>query len=106
MVASSVPLLRPLFSVAKKTATSHYGSNAAYKLTSRQNGSQAFAYGHNTTKSTVLASSSEENILPIQTGPLSVKERESHFGADVEQGVIKREVKYQVNYETDTRALG
>jgi hypothetical protein len=106
MIASSVPLLRPLFSIAKKTATSHYGSNVAYELNSRQKGSQAFAYGNNTTKSTVLASSSEENILPIQTGSLGPKERENYFGADVEQGVIKKEVQYQVKYETGTRAMG
>ena len=53
-----------------------------------------------------LASSSEENILPIQKSPLNVKEREreGHFGVDVEQGVIKKEVQYQVKYESDTEA--
>jgi hypothetical protein len=97
MVASSVPLLRPLFSAAKKTALTHYGSNAAYELGSRQQGSQAFAYGNNTAKSAVLASSSEENILPIHGNKVEgiVRER------DIEQGVIKKEIQYQVKYETD-----
>ena len=109
MVASSVPLLRPLFNVAKTTALTHYGQNSgAYELNSRQKGSQAFAYGNNTIKSIALASSSEENILPIQKGPLSVRERErereGHFGADVEQGVIKKEVQYQIKYESDAEA--
>jgi hypothetical protein len=105
MVASSVPLLRPLFSAAKKTAMTHYGSNSAYELGSRQNGSTSFAYGKNTAKSHVEASSSEENILPIQKVPLGTKERVQHFGkGDVEQGVIKKEVQYQVKYETDPKA--
>jgi hypothetical protein len=106
MVASSVPLLRPLFSAAKKTAMTHYGSQS-YELGSRQNGSAAFGYAKNTVKSYVNASSSEENILPIQKGPpLGTKERVQHFSGDVEQGVIKKEVHYQVKYETDPNALG
>lgn len=106
MVASSVPLLRPLFSAAKKSAITHYGSNSAYELGSRQNGSTAFAYGKNTAKSQVDASSSEENILPIQKVPLGTKERVQHFTGerDIEQGVIKKEVHYQVKYETDRKA--
>jgi hypothetical protein len=105
IVASSVPLLRPLFSAAKKTAMTHYGSNSAYELGSRQNGSTAFAYGKNTVKSHVEASSSEENILPIQKVPLGTKERVQHFGkGDVEQGVIKKEIHYQVKYERDPKA--
>jgi hypothetical protein len=107
MVASSVPLLRPLFSAAKKSAMTHYGSNRAYELGSRQNGSTAFAYGKNTVKSHIDASSSEENILPIQkVVPLGTKERVQHFSNDVEQGVIKKEVHYQVKYETDPKAAG
>jgi hypothetical protein len=83
----------------------HYGSNSAYELGSRQNTSTAFAYGKNTAKSHVKASSSEENILPIQKVPLGTKERVQHFGkGDVEQGVIKKEVHYQVKYETGPKA--
>ena len=104
MVASSVPLLRPLFSAAKKSAMTHYGSNSAYELGSRQNASTAFAYGKNTVKSHIDASSSEENILPIQKVPLGTKERVQHFSGDVEQGVIKKEVHYQVKYEKDPKA--
>ncbi len=113
MVASSVPLLRPLFSAAKKATITHYGSNSAYELGSRQNGSSAFAYGKNTTKS-LQASSSEENILPIQKVPLGTKERVQHFGVgvrerevqpDVEEGVIKKEVQYQVEYERDPNSV-
>jgi hypothetical protein len=111
MVASSVPLLRPLFSAAKKATLTHYGSNSAYELGSRQNGSVAFTYGKNTAKSLAGASSSEENILPIQKGvPLDTKERVQYFGrgdgreGDVEQGVIKKEVHYQVEYERDPNA--
>jgi hypothetical protein len=100
MIASSVPLLRPLFSKVKKSALSHYGqSSSSYELGSRQQGSKAFAYANNTSKSIALASSSEENILPIQKGPLSTK---GSFATDLENGVIKKEVHYQVNYETDT----
>jgi hypothetical protein len=106
MVASSVPLLRPLFSAAKKATLTHYGSNSAYELGSRQNGSVAFAYGKNTAKSLAGASSSEENILPLQKVPLDTKERVQYFGKseDVEQGVIKKEVHYQVKYERDPNA--
>lgn len=107
MVASSVPLLRPLFNVAVKTARTHYGSNTQFELSSGQKNSRAFAYGNNTAKSLAGASSSEENILPIQKGgggaPLSLPERVKHFGgADVEQGVIKKEVQYHVEYETES----
>jgi hypothetical protein len=52
--------------------------------------------------------------LPIQKGgggvPLGTKERVQHFGGgregdvDVEQGVIKKEVYYQVKYERDPNA--
>jgi hypothetical protein len=106
MVASSVPLLRPLFSAAKSTATSHYGSNTAYELDSRQKDSQAFVSSSKTPKSTGMESSSEENILPIQEAPQSMKGRDSHFEPDVEQGVIKKEVRYQIKYETDTGSAG
>ncbi len=112
IVASSVPLLRPLFSTAKQATAAHYGSNSAYELGSRQNGSSAFAYAKSASKS-LQASSSEENILPIQKGvPLGTKERVQHFGGadrettDVEQGVIKKEVQYQVRYERDPNAPG
>jgi hypothetical protein len=98
IIASSVPLLRPLFSQVKKTALSHYGQSSSYELGSRNQGSKAFAYANNTNKSMALASSSEENILPIAKGQQS----ESGFGADLENGVIKMEVHYQVKYETDT----
>jgi hypothetical protein len=77
----------------------HYGQSSSYELGSRQQGSKAFAYANNTNKSTALASSSEENILPFQKGPLSMKES---FATDLENGVIKKEVHYQVKYETDT----
>ena len=116
MIAASVPLLRPLFNIAVSTVKTGYGSNSNthFELSSKQNnGSRAFAYGQNshTTKSMAGASSSEENILPIQKGvPLTVKERVLHFGkgenVDVEKGVIKKEVQYQVQYETDTSAEG
>lgn len=100
MIASSVPLLRPLFSAAKKATLTHIGSSSAnaYELGSRGKGSQAFAYGNNSNKSAALASSSEENILPIygNKGDVAVRER------DVEQGVIKKEVQYQIKYETDS----
>ena len=105
MVAASVPLIRPLTSgVASRKAITHYGSNAAYELNSRQKGSQAFAYGGNSaTKSVVQASSSEENILPIQNGSLGGgKERERQLAADVEQGVIKKQVHYEVTYDSET----
>jgi hypothetical protein len=100
MVASSVPLLRPLFSAAKKATLTHIGSSSAntYELGSRGKGSQAFAYGNKSNKSTGLASSSEENILPVygNKGEVAVKEM------DVEQGVIKKEVQYQIKYETES----
>jgi hypothetical protein len=107
-------LLRPLFSAAKKATITHYSSNSAYELGSRQNGSSAFAYSKSASKS-LQASSSEENILPIQKDgvPLGTKERVQHFGVgvrevevDVEQGVIKKEVRYQVKYERDPNAPG
>ncbi|PMD22568.1 hypothetical protein NA56DRAFT_90841 [Hyaloscypha hepaticicola] len=112
IVASSVPLLRPLFSAAKKATKTHYGSNSAYELGSRQNGSSAFAYAKSGSNSKSLqASSSEENILPAGGGvPLGTKERVQHFGSgregdvDLEQGVIKKEVHYQVKYERDPSA--
>lgn len=37
---------------------------------------------------------------------MSVKERDRFFGVDVEEGVIKKEVRYQVNYEIDPGTTG
>jgi hypothetical protein len=99
IIASSVPLLRPIFSKVKNSAMTHYGQSSSYELGSRQQGTKAFAYANNTNKSIALASSSEENILPIQKGQLSTK---GSFATDLENGVIKKEVHYQVKYETDT----
>jgi hypothetical protein len=102
IIASSIPLLRPLFNIAKESAVNAYSQSSAYELGSRGGGTKNFtnAYANNTTKSVELVSSSEENIPPIQKAGrtnsiLGSKPRDR----SLEGGVIKKEVTYQVRYD-------
>lgn len=107
MIASSIPLMRPLFKKAKASAMTHYGQSSSYELGSRAQGTGALAYARSQTKSVPLASSSEENILPIQnTG----KRGSAAINGDEERGKtakydggegIQKEVKVEIRYERD-----
>jgi hypothetical protein len=104
IIASSIPLLRPLFNIAKDTAMTHYGQSSSYELGSRgAGGTKVFA--NVTNKSVNLASSSEENILPIQKGNGTVRTQSTHVhrpgDSQLEGGIIKKEVTYQVRYDKD-----
>ena len=106
IIAASVPLLRPLFNIAKQTAMTAYGGNTAYEMNSRSHGTKGFSSANipSKTKSMQLHSSSEENILPVQGGLRSMTDvagktnnRESR---DVEKG-IKKETTVQIRYDED-----
>ena len=106
-IAASIPLLRPLFNIAKASAMTHYGGSS-YEMNSRTHGSKAFASVHTQSKSIALQSSSEENILPVQGTTRSVTNIASNHpkvdreSRDVEKGNaagITRETTIQVLYE-------
>lgn len=102
IIASSIPLLRPLFKIAKDSALTAYGQSSAYELGSRGGGTKNYtnAYANNTTKRVGLASSSEENILPIQKESRTNRILGSKpSDVSLEGGVIKKEVTYQVRYD-------
>ncbi|KAF8849911.1 hypothetical protein BDZ45DRAFT_603606 [Acephala macrosclerotiorum] len=107
MIAASIPLMRPLFKKAKDSAMTRYGQGSSYELGSRSQGTKASAYARSQTKSVPLASSSEENILPIQNtgtrGSVAVKgdeERGTIVKYDGGEG-IQKEVKVEIRYERD-----
>ncbi|CZR65028.1 related to integral membrane protein PTH11 [Phialocephala subalpina] len=106
MIGSSIPLMRPLFKKAKDSAMSHYGQSSSYELGSRAQSSKAKAYARSQTKSIPLASSSEENILPIHnTGKrasTAIKGGEEG-GTTAKYNIegIQKEVKVEIRYERD-----
>jgi len=146
IIAASIPILRPLFNIAKETVKTAYGQSS-YELgacfppslpppdlellrrhfqpiknpklttppfpgsrTADGTTSRALkSHTKMTSKSVNLVSSSEENILPIQNQN-SQKGRKGSTnsilaspGADVdlENGVIRKETTYQVQYDRD-----
>jgi len=102
IIGASIPLIRPLFSKAKQHALHAYGANTAYEMNSRSqsgtNGTKK-AFSAPQHKSIALQSSSEENILPVHSGPRGATNIESnnHFddGHNAEQN-IKKEITPQV----------
>jgi hypothetical protein len=146
IIAASIPLLRPLFNIAKEAAISAYGQSSYElgtcflrlhpfanlelpidhfqpiknpKLINLPSPGSRGVDGTNsralkshpkiTSKSTNLASSSEENILPIQKQHSQKSKKGSTnsvlsspgINVDLENGVIKKETTYQVRYDRD-----
>jgi hypothetical protein len=105
IIAASIPLLRPLFNIAKQQAMTAYGGNTAYEMNSRSrsNGTKGFSSSHVQNKSIQLHSSSEENILQVQGSLRSmtnVATKNNRESRDVEKG-IKKETTVQIRYDED-----
>ena len=105
IVAASIPLLRPLFNIAKQNARTAYGHGTSYEMNSRSQGTKGFSTNksQNHTKSIQLQSSSEENILPVQGGFRNLTSVAAHNNREVgdqEKG-IKKETTVHVSYEED-----
>lgn len=106
IIAASIPLLRPLFNIAKQQAMTAYGGNTAYEMNSRSQGTKnGFSSKSHNVKSIQLQSSSEENILPLQGGlrsapSVAAKTNNNRESRDVEKG-IKKETTVQIRYDED-----
>lgn len=107
IIAASIPLLRPLFNVAKQQAMTAYGANSAYEMNSRSHGTKGFSSVAQN-KSMQLHSSSEENILPVQGAGLrsvtDIAAKSNNRGSrDMEKGITK-ETTVQIRYDEDDGA--
>jgi hypothetical protein len=104
VIGASIPLMRPLFSRAKREAMSGYGANSGYEMNSRSGNSKKGPFSATRPKSIVLQSSSEENILPLHGGLGGVKlathiGTNNHYGnEDYAEMGIKKETSIQMKY--------
>lgn len=104
IIGASIPLIRPLFTRSKDRSLTAYTANAIYEMNSRSQSGTKGPFSVPEHKPAAFQSSSEENILPIHSGPGQASDIESNnsSGGGQDSGTgIKKEITVEVKYGED-----